>query len=161
MARVVLVALQMTLTARFLAYIAAYERSYGDDDWTRLEPFFSEDAVHEVSGGSPLGGHWQGRNALIANLRQRAESFDRRFDGRVVGPRGMPVQMGDAVALPWRAVYRLNRAPRDVLKIEGTQVASYSKDQIKRLRDQLRPRTDRLIRNYLQRHMLIGGKRPS
>jgi len=151
----------MTLTGRFLAYIAAYERSYVDDDWRLLEPFFSEDAVHEVSGGPPLGGRWEGRVALIAHLRESAEAFDRRFDERLLWPRGVPARMGDTVVLPWRAIYRLDRAPTHPLTIEGTKTASYSKDQIERLRDQLRPGTDRLIRGYLKRHMLIGGKRPS
>jgi len=160
-ARVVLVALQMTLTARFLAYIAAYERSYGDDDWTRLEPFFSEDAVHEVSGGLPLGGRWEGRAALITHLRESTEAFDRRFDERLLWPRGVPAQMGDTVALPWRGIYRLERARSDPLTIEGTKVATFASDLIERLRDQLRPGTDRRIRDYLQRHLLIGGKRPS
>ena len=142
------------LTGRLLDYIAAYERCYADDDWTRLEPFFREDAVHEVSGGPPLGGRWEGRRALIDRLRKRAETFDRRFDQRIVRPRGLPIQMGDTVALPWRGIYRLDTGRGAPLTIEGTQVASFSSDRIELLRDQLRPGTDRLIRDFLSRHAL-------
>jgi hypothetical protein len=146
------------LTSRLLEYMAAYERSYADDDWTRLEPFFSEDAVHQASGGPPLGGRWQGRAAVIASLRERAEAFDRRFDERILSPRGVPVRMGDTVALPWRGIYRLERDPSVPLTIEGTKVATFASDQIELLHDQLRPGTDRLIHAFLQRHPVIGGR---
>ena len=138
------------LTSRFLDYMAAYERSYADDDWTRLEPFFAEDAVHEVSGAAPFGGCWRGRAAVIANLRERAEAFDRRFDERILEPRGAPVRMGDTVALPWRGIYRLGRAPSSPLAVEGTKVATFSSDRIVLLRDQMRPGSERLIRNFLR-----------
>jgi len=144
------------LAARLLAYIAAQERCYADDDWTRLEPFFAEDAVHEVSGGAPLGGRWQGRAAVIRSLRERAEALDRRFDDRVLWPRGVPAEKGDSVALPWRGIYRLERAPAQVLTIEGTLVATFAKDRISVLRDQLRPGTDRLVEAYLRRHRLVS-----
>ena len=144
----------VTLTTRFLAYIAAYEQSCGDDDWTRLEPFFTKDAVHEVSGGPPLGGRWDGRVALIAHLREGFDEFDRRFDERLLWPRGVPTRMGDTVALPWRAIYRLDRALAHPLTIEGTKIASFSTDEIELLRDQLQPGTDRQIQAYLGRHML-------
>ena len=146
------------LTSRFLDYMAAYERSYADDDWARLEPFFREDAVHEMSGGPPFGGRWQGRAAVIASLRELAEAFERRFDERILRPRGAPVRMGDTVALPWRGIYRLERARSVPLTIEGTKVATFASDQIELLRDQLRPGTDRLVHDYLQRHPVIGGQ---
>jgi len=144
------------VATRLLAYIAAHERCHADDDWTRLEPFFELDAVLEVSGRPPLGGRWQGRAAVIRSLRERAKTFDRRFDERLFSPRGVPAGMGDTVALPWRAIYRLDRAPAHTLTIEGTLVASFKTDCIERLRDQLRPGTDRRIEGYLRLH--CGGR---
>jgi hypothetical protein len=140
------------MLARLLAYIAAHERCYADDDWTRLEPFFTEDAGREVSGGPPLGGSWQGRAAVIRSLRERTEALDRRFDQRTFWPRGVPAEMGDSVALPWRGIYRLDRALAHPLTIEGTLIASFANDRIALLRDRLRPGTDRLIAAYLKRH---------
>ena len=148
------------LTSRLLDYMAAYERSYADDDWTRLEPFFHEDAVHEVSGGPPFGGRWQGRQAVIGTLRERAHGFERRFDERILAPRGSPVQMGDTVALPWRGIYRLGRTPASPLVIEGTKVATFASGQIELLREQFRPGTDRMIRDFLQHHPEVGGRPP-
>ena len=148
------------LTNRLLDYMAAYERSYADDDWTRLEPFFKEDAVLEVSGGPPWGGRWRGRAAVIGTLRDRAERFDRRFQERILAPRGSIVRMGNSVALPWRGIYRLGGPHSLPLTIEGTKVATFDSDRIEFLRDQFVPGTDRLIRHFLERHPDVGGGRP-
>jgi hypothetical protein len=61
--------------------------------------------------------------------------------------------MGAIVALPWRALYRLDRAPADVLEIEGTRVATYATERIELLYDHLRPGTDRRIQGYLRCRM--------
>ena len=34
---------------RYLAYAAAFEEAYASDDWSTLDPFFTEDAVYELS----------------------------------------------------------------------------------------------------------------
>ena len=41
----------MDLIARFLEYAAAFEATYVDDDWSRLERFFAPDVVYAVTGG--------------------------------------------------------------------------------------------------------------
>jgi len=144
------------LIARLLDYIAAHERSCVDSDWARLEPFFTENAIHEVSGGPPFGGRWEGRRALIAHFREQVERFDRHFDERLLLPRGAPAQVGDSVALPWRLAYRLDRGRVVALIIEGTKVASFSSDQIEFLHDQLLPGADRIVRDYLRRNSLLA-----
>jgi hypothetical protein len=143
------------LIARLLDYIAAHERSRADADWSRLKPFFTEDAVHEVSGGPPLGGRWEGRRALIEHLREEAERFDRHFDERVLLPRGAPARIGGLVAFPWRLDYRLDRGTPPSLRFDGTKVATFASDQIELLRDELRPGADGLIREYLRRNLIV------
>ncbi|HME70466.1 MAG TPA: hypothetical protein VKM54_11450, partial [Myxococcota bacterium] len=39
-----------TLLQRFVEYAQAFEKTYVDDDWTRLEPYFAPDAVYRVVG---------------------------------------------------------------------------------------------------------------
>ena len=51
---------------RFIEFAAAFEKTYVDDDWSRLESFLTEDAVYEVTGGPPLGGRFEGRDAVLA-----------------------------------------------------------------------------------------------
>ena len=67
---------------RFLEYATAFEQTYADDDWSRLEPYFSEDAVYSSTGEAPLGGRWQGRRQVLEHLRQSLDALDRRFDER-------------------------------------------------------------------------------
>ncbi len=40
----------MTKIEQFLSYAAAFEQTYADDDWRRLEQYFTEDVTYRVSG---------------------------------------------------------------------------------------------------------------
>jgi len=59
----------MSLLDRFQAYAAAFEDAYKSDDWSRLEPYFTDDAVYEIPGGPPLGVCHEGRAAILEGLR--------------------------------------------------------------------------------------------
>ena len=39
---------------KFLEYAGAFEQSFADDNWSRLERFFTKEAVYAVSGDRPL-----------------------------------------------------------------------------------------------------------
>ena len=56
----------MSRIPRFVAYAAEFEKAFENDDWSLLEPFFSEDAVYET--GLPLLGRerCEGRAATRA-----------------------------------------------------------------------------------------------
>ena len=43
----------MDSLTRFGQYAKAFEEVFVNDDWTHLEPFFTEDAVYEIPGGPP------------------------------------------------------------------------------------------------------------
>jgi ketosteroid isomerase-like protein len=66
-----------------LAVLEAFENSLfaGED----VRPFFSEDAVYEVTGQPPLGGRFEGREAI-------ASSFDQRLTGLGPGMEGEDVE---------------------------------------------------------------------
>ena len=53
----------MSIVDRYQAYADAFEESFVDDDWSRIEPFFTEDAVYE---GDPDA---TGREAVLAKLK--------------------------------------------------------------------------------------------
>ena len=53
----------------FGAYAAAFEETYKDDEWKRLEPFFAEDAVYSVVNLGPATCSIRGRDAILAGLR--------------------------------------------------------------------------------------------
>ena len=96
---------------RFLEYAAAFESVYKDDDWSLLEPYFTEDAVYEITGGPPFEGRHEGRDAVFAGLEQAVNSFDRRFDSRELEVLEGPELRDGAVWLRWRATYRVEGAP--------------------------------------------------
>ena len=67
----------------FMDYAAAFEKTYVDDDWSRLTPFFHEDARYQVRGG-PMACEINGREAIFRGLKKSIDGLDRRFDERVI-----------------------------------------------------------------------------
>jgi hypothetical protein len=67
----------------FMDYAAAFEQTYIDDDWSRLAPFFSEDATYEVRGG-PLACEISGRESIFSGLKKSIDGMDRRCDERQI-----------------------------------------------------------------------------
>jgi hypothetical protein len=74
---------------RFLEYAAAFELSYADDDWTRLEPFFAPDAIYRVTGSNAWDCEVKGCKALLAAMRKFVDEFDRLGFERIFNRKGM------------------------------------------------------------------------
>ena len=68
----------------FMDYAAAFEKTFVDDDWSRLTPFFPEDVTYEVRGG-PLACKIAGREEVFAGLKKSLDGLDRLY---VVRPYG-------------------------------------------------------------------------
>jgi hypothetical protein len=122
---------------RFNEYAAAFERVYQNDDWSQLEPFFTEDAVYEIHGDSPFGGRAEGRDAVLAYLRQSVNAFDRRFPRRKLELLEGPMLRQGRVWMRWRATYSGPGLPE--LVIDGEEAAGFEGDRIQRLEDRFPP----------------------
>lgn len=120
----------------FMQYAAAFEQTFADDDWSRLEPYFAEDAVYEVVGG-PMACRIEGRDAILSGLKKSLDGFDRRLDGRVIAPTSPPEVTEDSVALSWQVTYSKEGAPDYVL--EGRTRARYAGGVIVELVDSYSP----------------------
>ncbi|MEZ5570111.1 MAG: nuclear transport factor 2 family protein [Halioglobus sp.] len=120
-----------------LEYANAFERTYDDDDWSRLAPYFAEDAVYEVRGG-PLACRLDGRHAIFAGMKKSLDGLDRRCDERQIelvdGPQVDPTDDGGVVTLHWRVCYRYGDAPP--ASFAGTTVTTVSDGVIVELRDE-------------------------
>ena len=138
------------LTARFLAYVAAFEKSYLDDDWTRLEEFFTPEAIYVVSGGAPLGGRWEGRTAVLDQLRDSVNGLDRRFVERKTEIVGAPTTEDDRIIFEWRGTYSLPGLPD--LVFGGTETAIFEGDRIRFLEDDINQGDDAKIQAFLADH---------
>ncbi len=69
----------MSIEQRFMEYAKAFEAAFEDDDWSRLAPFFTENAVYRA----PPDADAQDRDAVLAKLQRSVNEMDRRMDSRV------------------------------------------------------------------------------
>jgi hypothetical protein len=122
----------MTPLERFGAYAQDFEKTFEDDDWSRLERYFAPDAVYEVSG-DPMSCSIRGRDAIFRGIKKSLDGFDRRFATRAIALQGAPIVAGDTVTLSWAVTYERAGTPPFVLR--GQSRATYAGDRIVRLVD--------------------------
>ncbi|MGD8832801.1 MAG: nuclear transport factor 2 family protein [Pseudomonadales bacterium] len=96
----------MSHVERFQAYADAFEKTYLDDDWQRLEEYFTPDATYAPGDGSKA----VGRDQVIAQLRDGVNGLDRRFDSRALSA-SPPSLEGDTVSLAWKLTLSKQGAP--------------------------------------------------
>ena len=135
----------------FGKYAMAFEEVVRLDDWSVLEPFFTEDAVYETIGPGPFSGRRKGRQAVLDYLKQSLDTFDRRFDVRenpemVEGPNVTE----DSVWIRWRVTYRVEGAPPFVL--DGEETAVIDGDRIHRLEDRFTDQVAADLEAWMAKH---------
>jgi ketosteroid isomerase-like protein len=136
--------------ARFAAYAAAFEKSYENDDWSLLEPYFTEDAVYDAAAGPPIGKRLEGRDAILAYFEDVVNRFDRRFESRELALLEGPKEEGNSVWIRGSATYRAAGVPPFVLELEET--ATFDGDRIRLLEDRYQPAMKKSIAAYLEAH---------
>lgn len=133
----------MTLIERFNAYAADFERTFLDDDWSRLEQYFTDDAVYST----PTNGlRAAGRATVLATLRAAVSGFDRRCDSRKLVTTDGPWEASDQVRREWAASFTLRGAPE--LKIGGSERAVFRGDRIELLEVTITEDTLSRLMNY-------------
>lgn len=137
-----------------IAYLSAFEVAYDTDDWSCLDPYFTEDAVYEVRGIAPFGGKWQSLTAIKSQFKNIVDAFDRRFVKRVPEAAGRPTQRGDTIHFGWRARYLLTDGSEFVLA--GRSAARFRNGKISELIDEITDADSRAAQAALSRQE-IGG----
>jgi ketosteroid isomerase-like protein len=142
----------MSLIPRFATYAAAFEDAYNSDDWKPIAPFFAQDAVYEIPGmPAPIGGRFEGRDAILAYFKRVLDGFDRRFATREVSLVRAPSEAGSAVSIRGRVVYTSPHAPS--LEFELDEIATFDPEgRIVRLEDRYEASTSRALSDYLRTH---------
>lgn len=139
----------MSIAERFQAYAEAFEQSYVDDDWSRLEQYFTEDAVYE---GDPEA---RGRSAVLEKLKGSVNSLDRRMDSRTPDFQ-TPTVDGDTLAFNWTVTYTKAGCPD--LVISGSETAVFEGDRIALLRDDFDADTEAAMGAWMEAHgAKLGG----
>jgi len=133
----------MTILDRYQAYAEAFEQSYDDDDWSRIEPFFTEGAVYE---GDPDA---RGRDAVLAKLKGGVDAFDRRMDSRTPDFESPTVE-GDTLTMKWSVTY--TKTGRPDLVISGVETAVFEGDRIALLRDTFDPEAEKAMGQWMAEH---------
>jgi ketosteroid isomerase-like protein len=148
----------MSALQRFAAYAAAFEKAYANDDWSVVEPFFTEDAVYDAGLPALLAGRIEGRDAILAYFPDVLDRFDRRFASRRVELVEGPREDGDAVWLRGRAIYTADGAPDLAFELEET--ARFTGDRIRRLEDLYTDDEKDRLAAYMREHgarLGLGG----
>ncbi len=140
----------MSKVAHFAAYAAAFEKAFVSDDWSLVEPFFTEDAVYEVPLDPPMGGRFEGRAAILEYFKNVLDRFDRRFESREIALLEGPREDDDSVWIRGTATYRAKGVPDFVLELEET--VHFEGDRIRRLEDDYQPAMKQKIATYLKNH---------
>ncbi len=134
----------MSILDRYQAYADAFEETYLDDDWSRIAPYFSENAVCESGVGDA-----RGKRAVLAMLKAGLDGFDRLMDSRVPDF-ATPTVDGDTVRVSWSVTYTKGRAPD--LALSGVEFATFEGDQIALLHDDLSPEAEKAMSEWLAAH---------
>lgn len=118
------------LTERYAAYVAAFELAFHDDDWTRVESFFTRDVGIRIHT-EPFAGGCEGIDGVADYFRGVLDNFDRRFDERVITGPPQIEQAENRVRASWQTSYRRAGAPD--LAMSGVEVATFRGQHIARL----------------------------
>jgi hypothetical protein len=139
----------MNLLQKFLEYAQAFEETYKDDDWKRLERFFAPDAVYRVVGSPGFDCDVRGCGEILAAMRKFVDGFDRHCDTRVLAPAGAPVIGEDTVRVWGVATYK--RGDSDELPLRIELIAQYEDGLIVRLSDVYPADNEARVRAWMER----------
>ena len=133
----------MDIARRFLDYAEAFETSYLDDNWSRLEDYFTEDAVY---AGEP---HAEGRNAVLQKLQTAVHEFDQKMDCRILELETPQVD-NNIVSTAWTITYTKAGVPD--LTISGTEKATFDGERIVYLEDILESEALATFQRWMGEH---------
>lgn len=113
----------------FGAYAADFEKSLQDDDWTRLEQYFSPDASYRPGDGSEA----RGREGVIQALKTSVALLERKCDSRDLVGEPEISEAGDTVTLKYCLKY--TRAGMPDMQLAGYETLQYSNGVIVAMED--------------------------
>ena len=137
----------------FDAYVADFEKTVKDDKWSRLERYFTEDAVYQTYGDT--GRRTQGRAAIFERLRRELDAFDRRCQWRRVSTTGGPDVDEGRVLRNWLATFHIEGAAD--LMIEGSERITYQGGRIAMLEEEPSSTAERRLLAWIKLNPRVFG----
>lgn len=138
----------MGMIERFVEYTVALEEAYQTDDWSRLGSYFAQNATYRSYYGADL--EVTGRDGVLKQFQSDAESFDRKFDSRVVEYFDGPREERGGVFTLWRVTY--SKADVPDLTLTGKEMATFIGDEITLLEGHYLPETFDDFSSWLTEH---------
>jgi len=138
----------MGLADRFREYAQAFEDAYADDDWSRLEAYFTEDAVYD--GGEGPDAVVRGRGPLLERLKGGVDAFDRRFDTRQLRIVDEPQEQSGRVRVKLELECAKSGLP--AFTISCTETAEFEGDRIVLLCDEFDDEMIAAMDDWMSRH---------
>ncbi|MCH9651488.1 MAG: hypothetical protein K0U98_24895 [Deltaproteobacteria bacterium] len=121
----------MELIRNFFRYAKDFEKTYKDDDWSRLEPYLSLHAIYRVEN-VPFACEIEGRQAILTAIRRSCDGFDRKGT-RQVGLLKEPREEASRVILYGFVEYSFPE--KATLRLNAQTVAEYEEGSIRSLVD--------------------------
>ncbi len=141
----------MELVERFQKYAEDFEKTYVDDDWSRIAPYFAEDAVYVVRDMPIFLTDAKGRDAVLAALKDSINGFDRRCASRSIEFTAPLSVAGQTVTIHWRGTYTQSGAPN--LEFAGIEEAQYNEAaEIVRLADIYESEAIQVVSQWMEEH---------
>jgi len=143
----------MSNLQRFMKYAAAFEQAKHSDDWSVVAPFFAEHARYVAEWPAPLGGQFEGRDAMLDYFKRILDGFDRRFAALEILPLEPPLpprEDGETLSFHGRARYTSPGRPD--LCFEASSSVTFDGDVILELTDRFDAKARETIAAYLREH---------
>ncbi len=138
----------MGIVDRFESFAADFEATVQDDNWSRLEKYFADDATYlNVGGPDPK---CDGRDAILAFLKEDVSNNDRRFDTRTLTALTPPSARGNRLSRRWRCTYTLAGAPD--LVVEGEARYLFEGDLIKEIEEEPTAPSIQNVNEWMQKY---------
>ncbi len=138
----------MSNLERFTEYAEAFEATLLDDEWTRLEQYFSPDAVYLPGDGTEAAG----RESV---LQTSVNSLDRKFDSREFVEEPKLSEAGDTITLIFAVKYAKQGLPD--LMVAGTETATFANGTIERMEDFYDENAAAVMASWLEKHQELLG----
>lgn len=119
----------MSNLSSFAAYAAAFEETLLDDNWARLEQYFSADASYLPGDGTQA----DGREAAIVALQDSVNALERKCEGRDLLGQPEISESGDTLTLGYKIKYSKSGVGEFVLV--GSETIQYAGGEIVRMED--------------------------
>jgi len=110
-------------------YAADFEQSLRDDDWTRLEQYFSADACYLPGDGTEASGH----AAVMQALKDSVNALEKKSDSRELIGEPQVSEAGDTITLNYTLKYTKSGMPD--LDLKGCETIDFANGLIQRMED--------------------------